>query len=92
MTSSTSFGELSGSGHVTVEPFVSRWQQSAASERANYQLFLVELCELLGFPRPEPATRETERDEYVFERPVSFHNLDGTNLSSETSICNSAML
>ena len=29
----------------------------AASERANYQLFLVEkLCDVLGLPHPEPAT------------------------------------
>jgi hypothetical protein len=61
-----------------VGAFVARWQQSAASERANYGLFLIELCEVLELPRPEPATGEPERDGYVFERAVAFHNSDGT--------------
>jgi hypothetical protein len=60
------------------EDFVRRWQDSAASERANYQLFLIELCEVLGLPRPDPATVEPEADRYVFERPVTFRNPDGT--------------
>ena len=63
---------------TAVGTFVGRWQQSAASERANYGLFLIELCEVLGLPRPEPATGEPDRDGYVFERPVTFHNPDGT--------------
>ena len=63
---------------TAVKAFVARWQQSAASERANYGLFLIELCEVLVLPRPEPATGEPERDGYVFERAVSFHNSDGT--------------
>jgi hypothetical protein len=31
--------------------FIARWQKSGAAERANYQLFLSELCDLLGVPR-----------------------------------------
>jgi hypothetical protein len=54
---------------LTVDAFVARWQSSAASERSNYQLFLIELCEVLGVGRPEPATGEPEQDQYVFERP-----------------------
>jgi hypothetical protein len=63
---------------TAVEAFVDRWRQSAASERANYGLFLIELCEVLGLPRPEPATDEPDRDGYVFERPVHFRNPDGS--------------
>ena len=33
-----------------VEAFIERWQRSAASERANYQLFLSELCDVLNVP------------------------------------------
>ena len=62
--------ELPPFRELTVDAFVARWQSSAASERSNYQLFLVELCEVLGLERPEPATGQPERDEYVFERPV----------------------
>ncbi|HZI20615.1 MAG TPA: DNA methyltransferase [Pyrinomonadaceae bacterium] len=61
-----------------VERFVARWKNSAAAERANYQLFLGELCELLGVPRPEPAQADDERNAYVFERAVTFHNGDGS--------------
>lgn len=34
--------------------------------------------ELLGLPRPEPATGEPERDDYVLERPVTFPSPDCT--------------
>ena len=68
--------ELQPSRELMVDAFVARWQSSAASERSNYQLFLIELCEVLGVGRPEPATGEPERDQYVFERPVYFRNAD----------------
>src|SRR4051794_2192294 len=58
--------------------FIERWGRSAASERANYQLFLIELCDVLNVPRPDPATGEADRDAYVFERPIRFRNPDGT--------------
>jgi hypothetical protein len=67
--------------HMTTnetDSFIERWQRSAASERANYQLFLIELCDALGLERPRPATGDPEQDEYVFERPVQFRNPDGT--------------
>jgi hypothetical protein len=70
--------ELPPPRELTVDAFVARWQSSAASERSNYQLFLIELCELLGVGRPEPATGKSEQDQYVFERPVHFQNADGS--------------
>src|SRR5260370_14508992 len=60
----------------TVDAFVARWQASAASERSNYALFLIELCEVLGVERPKPATGELERDKYIFERADHFQNAD----------------
>ncbi|HEY1364854.1 MAG TPA: type IIL restriction-modification enzyme MmeI, partial [Xanthobacteraceae bacterium] len=65
-------------GATGISAFIARWQGSSASERSNYQLFLIELCEALHLPRPEPATGEGERDLYVFERPVQFRNPDGS--------------
>jgi len=32
--------------------FIARWQQSSAAERANYALFLSELCDYLVDPPP----------------------------------------
>lgn len=57
--------------------FIARWQNSGAAVRANYQLFLSELCDLLGVPRPDP-TRPDDRDNaYVFERSVTFQHGNG---------------
>lgn len=39
---------------------------------------MVELCALLGVPRPDPSQPETELNEYVFERAVTFRNPDGS--------------
>lgn len=37
--------------------FITRWQAATGSERADHQLFLTELCALLGMPQPDPARR-----------------------------------
>ena len=58
--------------------FIRRWEASGAAERANYQLFLSELCDVLDVPRPEPSVPEDSQNCYVFERVVQFHNGDGT--------------
>ncbi len=59
-----------------VEQFITRWKSSGAAERANHQLFITELCDVLGVPRPDPATPDDDRNAYVFERAVRF--TDGT--------------
>ncbi|MBA4388672.1 MAG: SAM-dependent methyltransferase [Verrucomicrobia bacterium] len=61
-----------------IQAFIDRWNKSGAAERANYQLFLSELCDLLEVPRPDPATPDTTLNTYVFERSVVFHYGDGT--------------
>lgn len=64
---------------AAVSDFLLRWEASGAAERANYQLFLSELCDLLDLPRPEP-TRPDDRDNaYVFERSVTFRHGDGSS-------------
>ena len=60
------------------DSFIARWQNSGAAERANYQLFLSELCDLLGVPRPDPTTPDDTENACVFERSVTFHHPDGT--------------
>jgi hypothetical protein len=66
--------------------FIARWQASAAAERANYQLFLSELCDLLGVPPPEPTTGDPERNAYVFERDVTFEEGDGTTTTGRIDL------
>ena len=63
---------------TATQPFISRWLLSEASERANYSLFLAELCDFLDVPRPEPTGSHEHSNTYVFEKAVAFHNLDGT--------------
>lgn len=63
---------------VDLPAFITRWAGSGASERANYQLFLSELCDFLGVPRPNPSVTDVTRNVYVFERDVKFQNTDGT--------------
>jgi hypothetical protein len=59
---------------ATVATFITRWSKAEAAERANYVLFLSELCDLLGVGRPDPAGPATESNAYVFERAVTFHH------------------
>jgi hypothetical protein len=61
-----------------LDAFIHRWQKASGSERANHQLFVTELCDLLALPRPDPATEDNAENAYVFERLVSFHNPDGS--------------
>ena len=60
-----------------VRAFVDRWQASAAAETANSQLFVSELCDLLGLERPRPQGHE--EDDYVFERRVTNVRTGTTN-------------
>ncbi|MEQ9418123.1 MAG: class I SAM-dependent DNA methyltransferase [Salinisphaeraceae bacterium] len=57
--------------------FIARWESSGGSERANYQLFLAELCDLLDLARPDPAQPDNRDNAYVFERSVHFTDADG---------------
>lgn len=61
-----------------LDQFIARWRDADGNERANYQLFLTELCEVLELPRPEPAAQEAGDNAYVFERRVDIHQADGS--------------
>jgi hypothetical protein len=61
-----------------IQPFIDRWSRSGGAERANYQLFLSELCDLIDVPRPNPTRPHDDDNDYVFERRVVFANPDGT--------------
>ena len=61
-------------GCVAVEAFIERWSASEGAERANYALFLSELCDLLKVERPHPARADSTLNDYVFERAVRFND------------------
>ena len=60
--------------------FETHWQKSGGAERANYGLFLQDLCDLLGVPKPDPTTDQPAQDQYVLERAVTFR--DGAKKST----------
>ncbi len=53
---------------IIVDAFINRWSRTESAERTNAAPFLIELCDLLGLGRPEPATGS--RGAYRFERGV----------------------
>ena len=68
------------------DAFVRRWAASGAAERANYQLFLAELCDVLGVPRPEPTRADDPDNAYVFERPSPSDHGDGTTTTGRIDL------
>ena len=55
---------------MNVNLFINRWSPSGGAERANYQQFLSELCEVIGVPRPDPTKQQELKNAYVFEKSV----------------------
>ena len=62
---------------AAVADFVRRWHASAAAERANFQSFCNELCDLLAVPRPDPARQDEPDNAYVYDKTVWFDDGDG---------------
>lgn len=55
---------------MQLDAFHARWLGNDGGERANKDPFLNDLCDLLGVPRPDPATGDPEKDVYVYEKPA----------------------
>ena len=63
---------------AAIEAFIARWQgREGGQERANYAMFLAELCVVLGLSPPDPASATTEGNDYSFERVVKETARDG---------------
>lgn len=63
---------------MTIDEFIQRWSNNeGGAERANFPLFLTELCALLELPQPDPAAATHEHNDYVFERAVTFRDEAG---------------
>jgi hypothetical protein len=62
----------------SVETFIQRWDgHEGGAERANYGMYLSELCDVIGVKRPDPARATTAENDYVFERAVKLTGPDG---------------
>jgi hypothetical protein len=53
---------------MTPHEFIQKWQAASLSERSAYQQHFLDLCELLG--QPKPAAADPEGAWYTFERGV----------------------
>jgi hypothetical protein len=73
-----------------IPPFLARWQSAGGAERANYQLFLAELCDLLHVPRPNPATNDDTKNTYVFDRSITVTHPDGSTSTNFIDLYNRA--
>ncbi len=63
---------------MDIEDFISRWTaREGGAERANYMMFLGELCSVLGVQHPDPADADRSHNDYVFERAVRPRESDG---------------
>jgi len=63
---------------LDVQKFKDKWTKSEGAERANYQIFLSELSELIGAERPHPAQRDEAANGYVFDKIVTFKHANGS--------------
>lgn len=61
-----------------ITAFIARWSTSGGHERAAAQLFLTELCDLLGLPHADPPSKHNHENSYCFERAVPHTKNDGS--------------
>lgn len=57
--------------------FIQRWKGITGTEKANYQLFLTDLCKVLNVDIPQPAQADNQQNAYVFERRVDMFSSSG---------------
>jgi len=81
-----------GAAHMDVASFIEKWRESGSSERANKDMFLIELCDLLGVPRPAPTTGDPSRDLYVFEKSIPVPLEGGTKTTWRADLYKHAFL
>ncbi|MDX9749796.1 MAG: hypothetical protein RBT71_01770 [Flavobacteriales bacterium] len=54
-----------------LQAFLTKWEASGAAERANAQLFLTELCDIIGVERPQPKGPIEADNAYCFEKAIA---------------------
>ena len=63
---------------TTLDDLIAEATASGGSERANYQLFISGLCDVLGVSRPAMSQETNARNDYVFERSLDYRHPDGS--------------
>jgi len=64
---------------MSIGVFIEKWKKTGASERANFQPFIMELVSLLGVDPIGGASASKKGDDYAFERPVKNRITGKTN-------------
>lgn len=67
--------------------FIARCSEASASERANSQRFLSELCDVIGVPRSDPHREKG----YGFEYPVTQQHADGMSSQRKQFLARSVL-
>lgn len=55
---------------ATMQTFITKWELSGAAERANAQMFLSELCNIIGVEPPQAKGSDEAANAYVFEKTI----------------------
>ncbi len=61
---------MSTIGPQGIQAFITKWEVSGAAERANAQLFIAELCDVIGVEPPRPKTPDEHINAYVYEKTI----------------------
>jgi len=76
-----------GGAAVDIEAFIQRWAgREGGAERANYQMFLSELCGVIGVEPPDVAGAARAGNDYVFERAVKTRESEGAASSKRIDL------
>ncbi len=67
---------MTPSDAARIEQFITRWQNSSGSERANYQMFFSELCDALGVDRPN-VDGSVAVVPYCFDKHITIYHPSG---------------
>lgn len=71
---------------MNADLFIDTWKGRDGNEMGNSQSFLNDLCDLLGVPRPHDPNEGGTREEYSFERPVTFKHNNGKTSSGRIDL------
>jgi hypothetical protein len=61
-----------------IDTFLARWRTAGGSERANYQLFIADLCALLASTNLSPPVKTRGTTPTSSKRRIVFHHGDGS--------------